>query len=378
MIAFLTLLYVAVLALLVKLNIVRLTLWWKISPLVWLLLLNIVLFIPMQWGAPAGDITQYQYVIEIVPNVSGTIIEVPIKGNRPLKKGDVLFKIDPRPYQYRVDQLKAALAEAEQAVPRLEAAWKAAAAATARARAQRGLARLENDMAQKTRGMDKGAISKLKIQQEQQTLKAAEAALNQARSSELGAKLAYESEIGGVNTTVAQLQAQLRKAQYDLDQTSVVAPADGYATGVSLEPGQRVGVTRAGSVLNFVVKDHTKMIAWIDQIFIRHVKSGQPAEVVLQLYPGRTLQATVDSIVLMSETGQLKPSGEVPGQPDGTPAPGQYAVVLKMDAAADLPLGVPGGAVGSAAIYTESARITQIIRKVMVRMQAWMNFIIPG
>lgn len=377
MIVFLTLIYVAVLVLLIKLKVIRLTLWWKLSPAVWMLLLFIVLFIPMQWGAPSGNVTQYQFVVEIVPNVSGTIIEVPIEGNRPLKKGDVLFKIDPRPYQYRVDQVKAALAEAEQAVPQLEAAWKAAVAATARAKAQRGLAKLESDMAKKTRGLDSGAISKLKVAQERQKLKATEAALDQAQSNERKAKLAYESEIDGINTKVAQLQAQLKETEYDLDQTAVVAPADGYTTGVTLRPGQRVGTVRAGSVLNYVVNDQTTLAAWINQINIRHVKPGQPAEVALQLYPGKTLKGTVDSIVLMSRTGQLEPSGEVPEQPIGPQPPGQYIVILKIEDEADLPFGVPGGAIGTAAIYTESARVTQVIRKVMVRMQAWMNYIIP-
>lgn len=377
MIVFLTLIYVAALVLLIKLKVIRLTLWWKISPVIWMLLLFIVLFIPMQWGAPSGNVTQYQFVVEIVSNVSGTIIEVPIEGNRPLKKGDVLFKIDPRPYQYRVDQVKAGLAEAEQAVPQLEAAWKAAAAATARAKAQRDLAKLESDMAKKTRGLDSGAISKLKVAQERQKLRATAAALDQAQSNEIKAKLAYESEIDGVNTKVAQLQAQLKEAEYDLDQTAVVAPADGYTTGVTLQPGQRVGTVRAGSVLNYVVNDQTKLAAWINQINIRHVKPGQPAEVALQLYPGKTLKGTVDSIVLMSQTGQLEPSGEVPEQPIGPQPPGQYIVILKIEDEADLPFGVPGGAIGTAAIYTESARATQVIRKVMVRMQAWMNYIIP-
>jgi len=113
------------------------------------------------WGAPAGNVTQYQPVVEIVPNISGTIIEVPIEGNRPLKKGDLLFKIDPRPYQYKVEQIKAALAEAEQAVPQLEAVWKGAVAATAtaKAKAQRDLAKVESDMASKARGIDTGAIN---------------------------------------------------------------------------------------------------------------------------------------------------------------------------------------------------------------------------
>ena len=131
-------------------------------------------------------------------------------------------------------------------------------------------------------------------------------------------------------------------------------------------------------MLNYVVKDETKLVAWVNQIYIRHVKPGQPAEVVLQLYPGKTLTATVGSIVLMSETGQLKPSGEVPEPPAGQPPPGQYGVVLNLDDTAEFPLGVPGGAVGTAAIYTDSARATQIIRKVMVRMQAWKNYVIPG
>ena len=213
--------------------------------------------------------------------------------------------------------------------------------------------------------------------QERQKLRATDAALDQAQSNEIKAKLAYESEIGGVNTKVAQLQAQLKEAQYDLDQTTVVAPADGYTTGVTLEPGQRVGTVRGGSVLNYIVNDHTKLVAWINQINIRHVKPGQPAEVALQLYPGKTLKGTVDSIVLMSQTGQLEPSGEVPEQPIGPQPPGQYVVILKIEDKADLPFGIPGGAIGTAAIYTESARATQVIRKVMVRMQSWMNYIVP-
>ena len=90
MIVFLTLCYVGVLALLIKLKIIRLTLWWKISPVVWMLLLFFVLFIPMQWGAPAGAVTQYQTVIEIIPNVSGQVIDVPVEPLVLQKKGQTI------------------------------------------------------------------------------------------------------------------------------------------------------------------------------------------------------------------------------------------------------------------------------------------------
>ena len=109
MIVFLTLIYVAVLVLLIKLRVIRLTLWWKISPLVWMLLLLIFLFIPMQWGAPSGVVNMYQEVVQITPEVSGEVIDVPVKALQPVARGDVLFRIDPKPYEYKVAGLEAKL-----------------------------------------------------------------------------------------------------------------------------------------------------------------------------------------------------------------------------------------------------------------------------
>jgi hypothetical protein len=63
MIIFLTLLYVGVLAVLVKTKLVRLNSFWKLSTVLWMLLLLVVLFIPMHWGAPAGSVATYQNVI---------------------------------------------------------------------------------------------------------------------------------------------------------------------------------------------------------------------------------------------------------------------------------------------------------------------------
>ena len=209
MIVFLTLCYIAVLAILVKFKFITLNLWWKLSPVVWLLLLLVVLFIPMQWGAPSGNVTMYQLVVEITPNVDGTVTEVQAQTNRFTKKGEVLFEIDPRPFQYKVEQTEAALAAAEQGVPQLKAAWDAAIAATATAEAKRDLAKIEYDLAVKTQRSDAGAISQLKVKQERETLNEAEAALMLAQANERQAQLAYQSEIGGVNTKVAQLQAIL-------------------------------------------------------------------------------------------------------------------------------------------------------------------------
>jgi len=114
MIIFLTLAYCALLFLLVKIGIIRLTSFWKASPLIWMTLLLIFLFIPMNWGAPAGPATLYQFVVSMTPNVSGEVVEVTALESQPMEKGDVLFKIDPIIYQATVDQLEANLALSRQ------------------------------------------------------------------------------------------------------------------------------------------------------------------------------------------------------------------------------------------------------------------------
>ena len=73
MIAVLTLIYLAVLFLAVKLKLIRLTMFWKLSPIVWFLFLNIALIIPMQFYAPGGAVIVGQYSVQVVPNVGGQV-----------------------------------------------------------------------------------------------------------------------------------------------------------------------------------------------------------------------------------------------------------------------------------------------------------------
>jgi hypothetical protein len=110
MIVFLTLIYVVVLFLAVKIGLIKLNSFWKISPVLWMLLLFFVLFVPMQWGAPAGAVRVYQSVIEIVPNVNGEVLEVPVRPLVRVREGDVLFTIDPIQYRAKVEQLEAQIA----------------------------------------------------------------------------------------------------------------------------------------------------------------------------------------------------------------------------------------------------------------------------
>lgn len=340
-----------------------------------MVLLLLVLFVPMQWGAPSGGLTMYQLVLQMTPNVAGTVVEVKAEINRPTKKGELLFRLDPAPYQYQVDLAEARLAEAEQAVPQLKAAWDAAAASTNKAEVDQELAQTEFDIATRTRSRDSGAVSHLRVEQQKQSLAAATAALELARANETAARLKYQSEIDGSNTTVAQRKAELASARYNLEQTSVVAPADGRPLALTLEAGQRVGVVRAGAPLAYVLDDEKQLAMWIPQTYARHIEPGQQAEVVLQLHPGKVFPATVTSVTWMNAAGQVAPSATLPSPPTGPTPPGQYAVLLELDPDALPERGIPGAAVGVGAVYTGSAQATQLIRRVMLRMQAWMYYI---
>ncbi|MBD9494655.1 biotin/lipoyl-binding protein [Ensifer sp. ENS01] len=106
MIVFLFNVYLAILFCLVKFRIVPFNLFWKISPAIVFLLLLVGLFIPMNWGAPQGKALVVRNSVAIVPDVAGEVTEVPVASNSPLKAGDVLFRIDPVPYQAKVDALQ--------------------------------------------------------------------------------------------------------------------------------------------------------------------------------------------------------------------------------------------------------------------------------
>ena len=264
MIIFLTLCYIAVLAILIKTGVIKLTLWWKLSPLVWMLLLLIVLFLPMQWGAPAGDLLVLNYVVEIIPNVSGEVTEVPANALDPLSKGDVIFQIDRRPFQAEVDRLQAALAAAKQEVPQLKAAYDSAAATLEQSVAQRDLAKLHYDRAISIQNDNPGAISQLQVDQASQSLAAAEAAVKAGEANKEQARLAWKQEIDGENTKVAELKAQLAAAQLNLEWTTVRAPTDGTVVNLFLRPGQRVSNFPVRSWVAFL-DDRTRVAVAVPQ-----------------------------------------------------------------------------------------------------------------
>jgi RND family efflux transporter MFP subunit len=312
MIIFLTLCYVAVLFLLVKLRVLPDNLFVRLSPIGFMLLLFLFLFVPMQWGAPAGPATAVRHAVSIVPNVRGQVVEVNVEPNTPIKKGDVLFRIDPTQYQAKVDQLSAQLKLAE-----------------------------------------------LREQQ-----------FTQLEARDAGSRFQVEE----AQTTVASLRAQLADAQWQLDSTTVRAPTDGFATNVALRPGARVGAVPLAATMPFFDTTEMTIGVQIHQIHARFIKLGQEAEITFKQFPGQVFGATVESILPAISQGQVTVSGTAIDAATLSAEP--FVIRLKLDDP-KLADSLNAGAYGQAAVYTPSMQATHVIRRVMMRMQAWMNYLVP-
>jgi RND family efflux transporter MFP subunit len=304
--------YLVILFILVKTKIVSFNLFWKCSPLIVLLLLMFGLFIPMGWGAPQGAALVVRNSVQIVPNVAGEVTKVPVEPNKPLKAGDVLFKIDPVPYQAQVDSIGAQV-----------------------------------------------KFEELRLSQ-----------MTQLQLSDAGRAFDVEQRQADVD----KLKGQLLGAKWNLDQTVVRAPADGYVTNVGLMKGARVASLPLSPVMAFIDTSETVVGVEIPQIYTRYVEPGQEVEVTFKLFPGQVFNGKVDTVLQATSTGQVVASGSAVAPRQVTAAP--FVVRVKLDDA-NLAASLPAGTAGAAAIYTSHIKPSHIIRKVILRQIAIVNYVNP-
>jgi len=114
------------------------------------------------------------------------------------------------------------------------------------------------------------------------------AQLSAAKATQQSAKLAMDSEIGGVNTTVAQIQAQLEDASREL-QTTIRAPAGGYVTAVALTVGDRA--LQLHSAMSFIVEKEITLVGMFSQNSLQTIKVDTPVDIVFDNAPGRIYHA---------------------------------------------------------------------------------------
>jgi multidrug resistance efflux pump len=370
MMVFLLASYMALLALFVWLRFVPWNTFWKLSPILVLIALNIGLFIPMGWGAPSGPALVIRNAVQIIPNVAGPVVEVSVRPNAPLKAGDVLFRIDPAPFAFKVQDLKAQLVGAEQKAKQLQADLDAAEANVAAIASQLSFAeKRRDDIARLART---NATSEFRLQDEEKQVETLTAQLAAAKAQDNRARLALASEIDGVNTDVARLRADLGGAEWELAQTTVRAPADGYVTNLALRAGARA--TTSAPVMAFIETSAPIIGVEIAQIDARHVAVGQPVEVTFKTRPGTIYTGRVEAVLQAIASGQTQVSGlaVAPGEVRAAP----FLVRIALDDG-EVAARLPAGSTGTAAIFTEHVKVSHVIRRVILRQVAILNYVNP-
>ncbi len=289
------------------------------------LLIGSIVFMWYTYAPMSGDARLFRYIIPIVPNVKGQVVEVPIEANEPLTEGEVLFRIDPQPYEYAVQQLQAQ-------IDRHEAELRLASANVERAtrlvQTQSG-AQIDLDLWTANRDM-------------------AEAAIESTR-------------------------AQLANARWQLDETEVRAPAAGYVVNLQLRPGSFVTSVPVASSLAFVLSGSNFVLTSFSQSAVRRISEGDPVEVVFASVPGKTYAGKVVRIVRLGSQSQLTASGQLPAL-SGAPVTDRWGVIAELndvDSAREL----AQGAGGTMAVYTDAGEALHIISKVAIRINAWLGYL---
>jgi len=318
---------------------------------------------------PSGRVTVTGRVVEVTPNVTGQIIVIPVKPNMPVKSGDVLFQIDPAPFQYKVSQLQASLAAAKQQTEILKSNYEQATANVAGLTAQQ--AYNKKRLADIQTLVSDDANSQFQAQDKQVQYETVTAQLEVAKASQQSAKFALDSEIGGVNTSVAQIAAQLDNASWELSQTTVRAPADGTVTVVALTVGDRA--LQARSAMSFIVEKEITLVGIFSQNGFQTIKQGTPVDIVFDNAPGRIFHATVTAIPRGIGQGQVAVSGTLARTNTfggATVFPAEISIPDEMNRES-LRLGMSG----SATAFSEKAGVIGLLASILVWISSYTAYL---
>ena len=256
---------------------------------------------------PSGRVVVIGRVVEVTPDVAGRVTAIPVQPNVLVKAGTILFEIQRTPYQNKVKQLQAAVVEARQKVERMKADVAVAKSEIAAVNAQLDPAKTRRDDLERLARGNSTSLFQLQDANKQVELLSAQLDTATARAESVG--LALDSTVDGEHTSVAQLLAQLEQAQWELDQTTVRAPSDGYATAMALAVGHRAVPLRPA--LSFIIANDAAIVGFFSQNGFARIKPGAVVRLSFVNQPGRVYDTTIAEVVRGVGEGQLAVSGNL-------------------------------------------------------------------
>ena len=289
------------------------------------------------------------YVVQVAPRVEGQVVHVYVRENQAVKKDDLLFEIDRRPFEHRLNLLVAKRVNTVQEVAQLESDLSTAKAEDTRLVAEAAYARAvyeqEKEIYKHEATTDRKYLDA--IQKIQGSGGGGGAVAAQIRKAEQ----ALAARIGSEHALVAEVEAQLAEARLNLEWTRVYAPSNGYVTNVQLREGSYIHV--GTPVLTCIDRDQWWVVANFRENGLENVRPGQRVGLTFSTYPGRKFAGVVESVGWGVNQGQSTPSGNLPAisEPQNWIRLAQrFQVRITPDVGQDHPMRV--GATATVAIYT--------------------------
>jgi membrane fusion protein, multidrug efflux system len=229
--------------------------------------------------------------VGVAPQVSGPIVELPVRDNQHLKKGDLLFVVDPRPYQAELD-----LATAQLALTGLQIEALSHAFAAARARQERAQTDADYDrqyLARIVPLLKEDFVTANQVADARSKLKAAQAVIDDARNQVREAEKRI-GQYGNINALRAAAEARVYKARLNVGYCYVRASFDSYVTNLNIAVGQYAN--QGKEVLSLVDNRTWYVIANFRETFLPYIAPGMRARVYLLGYPNRCFHGAVEGV----------------------------------------------------------------------------------
>jgi multidrug resistance efflux pump len=320
----------------------------------------------------SGDAQVQAFVLRVAPEINGNVKSVNIIDNQIVDPEELLFEIDPRPFESAVAQAQARLEQAGQNV-----GASTASVELAQARVEEARANEVNIRAQSGRVLElvkRGVYAKARQDNAIAKIEAARAAVESAEADLRRAKQELGTT-GENNPQIREALAALEKAQYDLSRTTILAPSRGVVTNLQLTTGQTV--VAGQQVMTFLSAEDVWLLASIRENSLGVLKAGQPAEVVLDTLPGQVYSATVQSIGWGVGSGKVDPATGLPTSTDDAgwlTDPLRFPVQFVFDKE-KLPKGARYGSRAAVIVYAAGNPVMNALAWIRIRMIALLTYV---
>lgn len=341
----------------------------------WIVLALLVLFfavsIAMERNTPSSGQARVQaYIISMAAEVSGRVADVPVVDNAPVRLGEVLFRIDPRPYEIAVEQAEARLLGVGQSLGASFSAIDAAQARVVDARANRDNIHLQAGRVMQL--VQRGVYPQARYDEARAGFDRSEAAVV-AAEAELERARREVGPAGEDNPQMREALAALERARLDLTRTTVRAPADGVVTNLQLAPGQFVGTGQAA--LTFIDAGTIWLAADFKENSLEYVRGGNAAEVVFDTLPGRVFPLRVESVGWGVASGNAPANGLPSIRNDSGWVREAQRFPVRLVFAEQRPRGVRHGSQANIVIYTGDNPVMNLLGTLWIRLIAVLTYV---